>query len=121
MTDCNFLFLVSLCLRQTCGEPIPTPEPEPVPGPDPGPFYACPPESYEDPDLYGPDGLPTFRPLIIGHRGASGMFPEHTAMAYRNAAEQGADLIECDMAITRVRGKRDRFRAFSDSATLLKI
>lgn len=29
------------------------------------------------------------------------MFPEHTAMAYRNAAEQGADLIECDMAITR--------------------
>jgi len=29
------------------------------------------------------------------------MFPEHTALAYRNAAEQGADLIECDMAITR--------------------
>ena len=23
------------------------------------------------------------RPLIIGHRGASGMYPEHTALAYR--------------------------------------
>ena len=51
---------------------------------------------------YGPDGLPTFRPLIIAHRGASGMYPEHTALAYRKAAEQGADLIECDLALTRV-------------------
>ena len=25
-------------------------------------------ESYLDPALYGPDGLPVFRPLIIGHR-----------------------------------------------------
>ena len=23
------------------------------------------------------------RPLILAHRGASGMFPEHTALAYR--------------------------------------
>ena len=23
------------------------------------------------------------RPLIVGHRGASGMYPEHTALAYR--------------------------------------
>ena len=51
--------------------------------------------------MYGADGLPTFRPLIIAHRGASGMYPEHTALAYREAARQGADLIECDLAMTK--------------------
>ena len=66
-----------------------------------GPAFPC--SSYDDPTLYGPDGLPTFRPLIIAHRGASGMFPEHTALAYREAARQGADLIECDLAITKVK------------------
>merc|ERR1719150_996311 len=66
---------------------------------DDGPDYPC--DSYSDPSLYGPEGLPTFRPLIIAHRGASGMFPEHTALAYREAARQGADLIECDLAITK--------------------
>jgi len=66
---------------------------------DDGPDYPC--DSYSDPSLYGPDGLPTFRPLIIAHRGASGMFPEHTALAYREAAKQGADIIECDLAMTR--------------------
>jgi len=66
---------------------------------DDGPEYPC--DSYSDTSLYGPDRLPTFRPLIIGHRGASGMFPEHTALAYREAAKQGADIIECDLAITR--------------------
>ena len=66
-----------------------------------GPAFPCP--SYDDPALYGPDGLPTFRPLIIAHRGASGMFPEHTALAYREAARQGADMIECDLAITKVK------------------
>jgi len=64
-----------------------------------GPAFPC--SSYDDPDLYGEDGLPTFRPLIIGHRGASGMYPEHTALSYREAARQGADLIECDLAITK--------------------
>ena len=65
------------------------------------PSYAC---ENDTPGMpgYGPDGLPTFRPLIIAHRGASGMYPEHTALAYRKAAEQGADLIECDLALTRV-------------------
>ena len=66
-----------------------------------GPEYPC--DSYTDPSLYGPDGLPTFRPLIMGHRGASGMYPEHTVLAYTEAARQGADLIECDLAITKVR------------------
>jgi len=29
------------------------------------------------------------------------MYPEHTALAYRMASEQGADMIECDLAITK--------------------
>ena len=67
-----------------------------------GPAYPCPEPEYSDPGAYGPDGLPTFRPLIIAHRGASGMFPDHTALGYTKAAEQGADLMECDLAITKV-------------------
>ena len=31
------------------------------------------------------------------------MYPEHTALAYKNAAFQGADVIECDLAITKVK------------------
>ena len=36
-------------------------------------------------------------PLVIGHRGASGDFPEHTLEAYRAAIAAGADglMIEC--------------------------
>lgn len=39
-------------------------------------------------------------PLVIGHRGASGDFPEHTLEAYRAAIAAGADFIEPDLAIT---------------------
>lgn len=39
--------------------------------------------------------------LIIAHRGASGERPEHTRMAYERAIEQGADLIEPDLVMTR--------------------
>nr|CAB3263911.1 probable glycerophosphoryl diester phosphodiesterase 3 [Phallusia mammillata] len=46
-------------------------------------------------------GLPTDRPLIIAHRGSSGMLPEHTVAAYQLAVQQGADIIECDLAITK--------------------
>ena len=42
-----------------------------------------------DPSSLGADGLPTGRPLVVAHRGASGMYPEHTMLAYRKAAEQG--------------------------------
>jgi len=49
----------------------------------------------------GDDGLADGRPLVIAHRGASGMFPEHTAMAYEAAIAQGADFIECDIVVTR--------------------
>jgi glycerophosphoryl diester phosphodiesterase len=41
------------------------------------------------------------RPLIIGHRGASGHRPEHTLASYRLAAEMGADFIEPDLVATR--------------------
>ncbi|HYC98569.1 glycerophosphodiester phosphodiesterase family protein [Brevundimonas sp.] len=40
-------------------------------------------------------------PLIIAHRGASGERPEHTRAAYELAVDQGADLIEPDLVMTR--------------------
>lgn len=41
------------------------------------------------------------RPLVVAHRGASGPLPEHTAPAYLQAIQEGADLIECDVVVTR--------------------
>ena len=41
-------------------------------------------------------------PTVIGHRGASGVYPEHTKIAYEKAAEMGADYIECDLQLTKV-------------------
>lgn len=41
------------------------------------------------------------RPLLVAHRGASAYAPEHTTAAYRLAIEQGADLIEPDLQLTR--------------------
>lgn len=41
------------------------------------------------------------RPLVIGHRGASGYLPEHTLEAYALAIEQGADYIEPDLVPTK--------------------
>ncbi|HYO83592.1 MAG TPA: glycerophosphodiester phosphodiesterase, partial [Bryobacteraceae bacterium] len=41
------------------------------------------------------------RPLVIGHRGASGYLPEHTIEAYTRAIEQGADYIEPDLVSTK--------------------
>ena len=40
-------------------------------------------------------------PIVVGHRGASGQFPEHTLEAYRLAIFQDADFIEPDLAITK--------------------
>jgi glycerophosphoryl diester phosphodiesterase len=48
-----------------------------------------------------PHGDPHARPLVIGHRGASGYRPEHTLASYRLAAELGADYIEPDLVSTR--------------------
>ncbi len=41
------------------------------------------------------------RPLIIGHRGASGYRPEHTLASYALAARMGADYIEPDLVPTK--------------------
>ena len=50
--------------------------------------------------MFGAAAAPP-RPLIIGHRGASGHRPEHTIEGYRLAAEMGADFIEPDLVSTK--------------------
>lgn len=45
--------------------------------------------------------MPTVRPLVIAHRGASGHRPEHTLAAYTLAVEMGADFIEPDLVSTK--------------------
>ena len=40
-------------------------------------------------------------PLVIAHRGASALAPEHTAAAYARAIADGADVIEVDLQLTR--------------------
>ncbi|GGX65323.1 glycerophosphoryl diester phosphodiesterase [Litorimonas cladophorae] len=40
-------------------------------------------------------------PLVIAHRGASGVLPEHTIAAYQRAIDMGADYIEPDLVITK--------------------
>jgi len=37
------------------------------------------------------------KPLVVGHRGASGYLPEETLEAYQLAIDQGADVIEPDL------------------------
>lgn len=49
----------------------------------------------------GPAATAQRRPLVIAHRGASGVRPEHTLMAYREAIAQGADYIEPDLVATK--------------------
>jgi glycerophosphoryl diester phosphodiesterase len=44
---------------------------------------------------------PPPKPLVIGHRGASALRPEHTLAAYRKAIEDGADVIEPDLVSTK--------------------
>lgn len=40
-------------------------------------------------------------PLVIGHRGASGVRPEHTLASYEQAIIEGADYIEPDLVLTK--------------------
>jgi glycerophosphoryl diester phosphodiesterase len=40
-------------------------------------------------------------PTVIAHRGASALRPEHTLAAYQKAIDDGADLIEPDLVITK--------------------
>jgi len=41
------------------------------------------------------------KPIVIAHRGASGLRPEHTALAYDLAIDQGCDFIEPDLVPTK--------------------
>ena len=41
------------------------------------------------------------KPIVIGHRGASGYLPEHTLEGYALAIELGADFVEPDLVMTR--------------------
>lgn len=43
----------------------------------------------------------TARPLVIAHRGLSGVFPEHTIAGYDAAILAGADYIEPDLVFTK--------------------
>jgi glycerophosphoryl diester phosphodiesterase len=45
--------------------------------------------------------MPSSKALVIGHRGASALRPEHTLAAYAKAIEDGADMIEPDLVSTR--------------------
>ena len=41
------------------------------------------------------------RPLILAHRGSSGLYPEHSMPAYRAAYKSGADFIELDLVLSK--------------------
>jgi glycerophosphoryl diester phosphodiesterase len=49
----------------------------------------------------GPAIAAPSRPIVIGHRGASGYRPEHTLASYQLAIEMGADFIEPDLVATK--------------------
>ncbi|MGR6322277.1 glycerophosphodiester phosphodiesterase [Micromonospora soli] len=54
-----------------------------------------------DPDSRAERSPAAHRPIVIGHRGASGYRPEHTLAAYRLAIRMGADYIEPDLVSTK--------------------
>ena len=56
-------------------------------------------------------------PLVIAHRGASGILPEHTLEAYKAAIEQGADFIEPDLVLTQDGVMIDRHEPMLDGTT----
>jgi len=53
------------------------------------------------PNFFDLNTLTGEAPIVIGHRGASGLRPEHTLEAYALAIEQGADFIEPDLVSTQ--------------------
>jgi len=71
----------------------------------------------------GSNDSPSFKtltgaePLVIAHRGASGILPEHTLEAYKAAIEQGADFIEPDLVLTQDGVMIDRHEPMLDGTT----
>ena len=57
--------------------------------------------AFNTPGELATPGELTPRPLIIGHRGASGHRPEHTIEGYTLAIQLGADVIEPDLVSTK--------------------
>jgi glycerophosphoryl diester phosphodiesterase len=49
------------------------------------------------PYFYSENGTP----LVIAHRGAMGVFPEHTNGSYSSAYMEGVDFVELDLQITK--------------------
>lgn len=47
------------------------------------------------------NGSSPLKPLVLGHRGASGYRPENTIEAFELAIAQGADGVECDLVPTK--------------------
>lgn len=78
----RIVLLATLALLAACATRAPAPAPAPKPA-----------EAAPEP--------PRPKPLVIGHRGASALRPEHTLAAYAKAIEDGADLIEPDLVMTR--------------------
>ena len=74
----GFALMLSGCASSLIAPSAPKPEPESAPMP-----------------------LSARPVLVIGHRGASALRPEHTLAAYAKAIEDGADLIEPDLVSTR--------------------
>ncbi|HZQ99771.1 MAG TPA: glycerophosphodiester phosphodiesterase family protein [Chloroflexota bacterium] len=44
---------------------------------------------------------PANRPIVVGHRGASAYAPENTLASFELALQQGADMVECDVHLSR--------------------
>lgn len=57
--------------------------------------------SAAEPTAATAESRPPGRPLVIGHRGAAGWRPEHTASSYTYAVQTGADWIEPDLVPTK--------------------
>ncbi|MGR8981893.1 MAG: glycerophosphodiester phosphodiesterase [Gammaproteobacteria bacterium] len=53
------------------------------------------------PEKQGEFSAPIAKPVVVGHRGASGYRPEHTLESYALAIELGADFIESDLVLTK--------------------
>ncbi|NUA30825.1 glycerophosphodiester phosphodiesterase [Cupriavidus basilensis] len=63
---------------------------------------AAPPPVASAPAASAPGPAPAVpKALVIGHRGASALRPEHTLASYQRAIDDGADVVEPDLVMTR--------------------
>jgi glycerophosphoryl diester phosphodiesterase len=56
---------------------------------------------HDDDDKARAPTLDGSEPLVIGHRGLPGLYPEETQIAYEKAADAGADSLEEDLHLSR--------------------